>query len=273
MSVVIGAKTNDSLTHDNQGYSDMNQRTKRFDKSICIKNIRYLMDKKNLKIGELEKASGNSIGYLSRLEKQDKTTDPSAEFLVTAAQILGITLDELIYDRLEDLSPNEESLLSFLKRLTDNTKKDAVNWDKETAEQHSMYENNHNLMDYPHILYTVDEEVIDTYPEPVGWKYDSKFFDDGRVKVKGTSYHARINEFDDYIYIMACSFRDSNEHDSDFYEIYHIDSERDILPVCSTYNAEERIVQAVERLINQIKESQGRIRLSMKTKMLFDTYK
>ena len=273
MSVAIGVKTKDSLTHDDQDSKDINQRSKRFDKSICIKNIRYLMEKKNLKIGELEKASGNSIGYLSRLEKQEKTTDPSAEFLVTAAQMLGITLDELIYDRLEDLSPNEEALIAFLARLTENTKKDVVSWDKETVEQHNMYENSPAVMDYTHILYTIDEEVIDDYPEPVGWKYDSRFFNDGSVKVKGTSYHARINEYDDYIYIMSCGFRGNFESESKFYEIYHIDAERDVHPICSTYNAEDRIVQVVERLISQIKESQGRIHLSMKTKMLFDSYR
>ena len=273
MSVGIGPQRNDISTNSKQESMDSNQKPKSFYKMNCIKNIRYLVEKQNLKIGELEKASGNSIGYLSRLEKQEKSADPSAELLVTAAKMLGVTLDELVFDKLEDLSANEESVLTFIKKITENTKKDRVNWDKETIEQHIKFENTDPCMECPHPMYKIVEEEINGFVKiPVGWKYNSLFYPDERVKIIGNSYYACINKNDDFIYLMACDYYNEDAQEKTFYEIYHITAEKEVLPICSTLDTNKRIVEAVEILINSIIESRGKIHLSQKTKILFDTY-
>ena len=96
---------------------------RKFNKALCIQNIRYLLSKKDVRLGDIERASGNYPGYLSRLEKPDNTTDPSIEFLMNAAEMLGVGLDELTKGKMEELSPNEEMLVAFLERLLIDTKK------------------------------------------------------------------------------------------------------------------------------------------------------
>ena len=185
--------------------------------------------------------------------------------------MLRVTIDDLIYENLDELTPNEESLIAFMHRLAENTKKDLVNWEKETPEQHRSFEKPYYEIDCPHVLYGLGvEEDEDGGSIPNGWIYASRFFPEKQVKIKDVSYYARIND-DDYIYIMACAFSGSVE--TMFYELYHIDVDKEVYPICTTFRAEERIIKVVEQLVRQVKESQGRIRHSQKTKVLFDTYK
>ena len=70
-----------------------------FDKNRCLNNIYFLVKEKNLRIGDLEAGAGVSIGYISRLNKDDSKATPSIEFLVSIADKLDVTIDALIqYD-------------------------------------------------------------------------------------------------------------------------------------------------------------------------------
>ena len=64
-----------------------------FDKSKCLGNIYHLVKERGLKIGDLEDQAGVSIGYLSRLNKDDNKSTPGIEFLLAVAQVLNVSLD------------------------------------------------------------------------------------------------------------------------------------------------------------------------------------
>ena len=63
--------------------------TKNFNKSLCFSNIRELLRQNpDVKIGQIEKEAGIRLGYMSRLEKEGNKSEPSMEFIVTAAKLL-----------------------------------------------------------------------------------------------------------------------------------------------------------------------------------------
>ena len=58
---------------------------KNFNKTLCFSNIRELLRQNpDVKIGQIEKEAGIRLGYMSRLEKDGNTSEPSMEFVVTA---------------------------------------------------------------------------------------------------------------------------------------------------------------------------------------------
>ena len=76
-----------------------NDGCKNFNKFLLFSNIRELLKASDIKIGQIEKEAGLQNGYMSRLEKLDNSTDPSAEFLVTVSKLLKVSIDSLVsYD-------------------------------------------------------------------------------------------------------------------------------------------------------------------------------
>lgn len=70
---------------------------KNFNKTLCFSNIRELLRQNpDVKIGQIEKEAGIRLGYMSRLEKDGNTSEPSMEFVVTAAKLLKVSVDTLI---------------------------------------------------------------------------------------------------------------------------------------------------------------------------------
>ena len=107
---------------------------KNFDKTICFSNIRELLrTKTDVKIGQIEKEAGVSPGYMSRLEKEGNTADPSMEFVVTAANLLGVSVDTLIAIDLAELTPTEQYISRFFDKLKSDTLEDKLDWVRETT--------------------------------------------------------------------------------------------------------------------------------------------
>ena len=140
-----------------------------FDKYICFSNIRELLKEGKVKIGQIEKDAGCQPGYMSRLDKPDNTSDPSIEFVVTAAKTLGVSLDSLIFIDLAKLTPTEKYLVNFLEKLNTDTLADKLNWNRETADKLNRYEADMNgYVDHPLFsLETFYEEGECEYPEEV----------------------------------------------------------------------------------------------------------
>lgn len=106
---------------------------KNFDKTICFSNIRELLrTKTDVKIGQIEKEAGVSPGYMSRLEKEGSTAEPSVEFVVTAANLLGVSIDTLISINLMELTPTEQYISRFFDKLKADTLDEKLDWIKET---------------------------------------------------------------------------------------------------------------------------------------------
>lgn len=108
-------------------------KSKKFNKYLAFANIRELLKNSNVKIGHIEKEAGCQPGYMSRLEKPGSASEPSVEFLVTAARLLNVSLDMLVSLDLSTLSATEKYILSFIEKLQKDTVAGKLEWNKETA--------------------------------------------------------------------------------------------------------------------------------------------
>lgn len=107
---------------------------KNFNKTLCFSNIRELLRQNpDVKIGQIEKEAGIRLGYMSRLEKVGNTSEPSMEFIVSAAKLLKVSVDTLISVDLTGLTPTEQYLVNFFDKLKADTLKDRLDWNRETA--------------------------------------------------------------------------------------------------------------------------------------------
>ena len=107
---------------------------KNFNKTLCFSNIRELLRQNpDVKIGQIEKEASIRLGYMSRLEKVGNTSEPSMEFIVSAAKLLKVSVDTLISVDLTGLTPTEQYLVNFFDKLKADTLKDRLDWNRETA--------------------------------------------------------------------------------------------------------------------------------------------
>lgn len=168
---------------------------KNFNKSVCFSNIRELLkDNPDVKIGQIEKDAGIRLGYMSRLEKDDNTAEPSVEFIVTAAKLLNVSVDTLISMDLANLTPTEKYLVNFVEKLKTDTMADKLNWNVISKNEMDRYETDINGNSL-HPLIT-SETVYDTcggdYPQPFEVNmYVSKTFD-LETDIYGDCYDLRM---------------------------------------------------------------------------------
>ena len=103
-----------------------------FNKEIMLNNIYYLLKEKSIKIGDFEEKSGVSVGYLSRLGKDEKSK-PSLETVMKMAYYLRVSVDMLVTFDLTGLTATENYLINFFQKLKEKTMRSEINWGKESA--------------------------------------------------------------------------------------------------------------------------------------------
>lgn len=168
---------------------------KNFNKTLCFSNIRELLrQNSDVKIGQIEKEAGIRLGYMSRLEKEGNTAEPSMEFIVTAAKLLKVSIDTLISVDLTGLTPTEQYIVSFFDKLKSDTLKDKLDWNRETAFNLNRMESDINGCVY-HPLFaeeTFYEETECEYPEEVTRiVFNSKTFGP-RTYICGDCFNLRL---------------------------------------------------------------------------------
>ena len=143
---------------------------KNFNKSLCFSNIRELLRQNpDVKIGQIEKEAGIRLGYMSRLEKEGNTSEPSVEFIVTAAKLLNVSIDTLVSVNLTGLTPTEQYIVNFFDKLKTDTLADKLDWNRETAFNLNKIEPDYNNCIW-HPLFSEEtfyEETECEYPEQV----------------------------------------------------------------------------------------------------------
>lgn len=102
-------------------------------KEIFLSNINYLCGQKKIKKSELEKEVGISVGYLSRLDKEEDVA-PKISLVDAIAQKLEVDIDSLISVELKALDSETATVLQFVRKLLDDTQSCQCLWeiDKET---------------------------------------------------------------------------------------------------------------------------------------------
>ena len=102
---------------------------KNYDKQNVIKKIRDLLKSTNMKLGDIEREAGITPGYLSRIEKDSRyASDISFNFVVTAAKMLGVTVDYFLDGESEIPSGNEGYLANFFIKLIKDSKCGKIEW-------------------------------------------------------------------------------------------------------------------------------------------------
>lgn len=116
-----------------------------FNKYRCFNNIRFLLKEKNdVKIGQIEKEAGVSLGYMSRMEKPENTSEPSVEFIVTAARMLNVSLDVLLFTDMAAMNPTEKYLAKLMQKLNKDTIEDKLEWHRHSADSLNRMETDMN---------------------------------------------------------------------------------------------------------------------------------
>lgn len=65
-----------------------------FNNDVFVNNVYAIRKEKHLRMSEIEKATGVSIGYFARIKNEQKS--PSAITLVAACEALGVTVEEIL---------------------------------------------------------------------------------------------------------------------------------------------------------------------------------
>lgn len=121
-----------------------------FDTARWRNNVLAVARQKNMKIGDLERAAGVRVGYLSRFAGEDNTSLPNIDVAVAIAAALGVSLDALIGQDLTALSATGMYFLNLIKRLHLDTMLDELTWHfvatrAELQEVPVSTDNNHRL--------------------------------------------------------------------------------------------------------------------------------
>lgn len=236
---------------------------KNFDKSVCFANIRNLLKNTDVKIGQIEREAGVRLGYMSRLEKPDNTSEPSVEFIVSAAKMLNVSVDSLVRGSFEVATINLDFLTSFIKKLIQDTEVGRIEW---------------------RILRKIDISLIEMgmHSNPL-YRRLSK---DGENKTQGYSssyYGGPILADDDFfvanvpkvgeVYITAVIKNHKDEIAKRFYEMYITKGQKsEPIPICCTLENDERILPIVLDLYNCIKRHDADIHINEVAKGLMMEY-
>lgn len=232
---------------------------KNFDKYKLFKNIRELANKKNIRLGQIERDSGCQAGYMSRLEKPENTTDPTVEFVVTAAKTLEVSIDLLIYSDFMDMTPTEVYISKFIERLIKDTRGDEIVW-KSTS----------NGKDRFRPLFKTKQNQDAKKDVLV---YSSRFFPDKKLDCSYKSFCAELGESEAYIYLMRClDSEPETKRITEFFEVYIIDSDEVVHPVFCTAQTGKAMVSLVDRLYEEVEESIAHIHVNNDIKEIIDAY-
>ena len=178
--------------------ADMNaviSRNKHFDKYLLFQNIRELMKGTEIKLGQIEKEAGCQPGYMSRLDKTENASDPTAEFIITAAQMLKVSVDVLLNVKISELTPSERYIGSFLEKMVRDTVADKLTWNRETANTLNSVSTDQNGNPQHPLFETVEyyeQNGYSDYPERMERVlFPSKAFEQKTI-IAGDCYNIRL---------------------------------------------------------------------------------
>ena len=176
-----------------------------FNKQRMFDNIAFMLKERGMKIGELEAAAGVSVGYISRASKEGGST-PGLEFVISAAKVLKVSVDTLIWANMAELTPTEKYIISFMEKLERDTNADKLDWQRESSETLNRIRIDINgIPEHPLFSYeTFMEQTFDEYPEKMTeCRFVSHSFDVHTV-ANGDCFHLRMKN-GTMLYIMSIS--------------------------------------------------------------------
>ena len=252
------------------------EHNRNFNKFILLKNIRELLKHSKVKLGQIEKEAGCQPGYMSRLEKEGNTTDPSVEFVVTAAMLFDISIDALINSEIKDVTPTEEYVLTFLKSLTEDTREDQITWARETIDTiESTFHYTEDPDDLQHPLFNwVDDDYDGDGRTIHRYEYMTAFYRGTDAMITGNSYHATLPGSNSDIYLMSCRRTVGDEFDAEiknYFEMYLVKGP-DVIPLCCSSATSEPVAMSINELYKEIERSSAHVHINKNARDAIDKY-
>lgn len=235
-----------------------------FNKERCIANIYALAKEQGVKIGELESAANISVGYLSRLAKENNNALPNIEALVVISDRLNVSLDALVR---RDLTVNDSTESYFVKvvdKLLDDTKfkpniwvvepeENLKNMTRKQVDKHPLFQ----TKTYREAVF--DEDVCETM-------YNSIIPSDESVIINGDFFYADISKTTGF-YLTSVKYPFGFEA----YEIFLIDNGK-IDPLCSTNGAGTVLTDKIKLLYQTVNETVNKPKIKDRVKNTLDQY-
>lgn len=235
----------------------------KIDKFQILQNIRTVMKTKNIKVGQIEKEAGCTTGYMSRLEKKGSATSPSLEFVATAAEILGISMDLLVRSNIDEISPTDMYIVEFVSELTRRTNTQELIWKK--------YDPKNSPQENPFIKQVYGSDIADSNMKIDAEIYQSLFFDNAEFYAGGDGYWTRLPDGDSKVYIIPVAISYGKIYDTAT-EIYLTYENDQIKPLFNTYKCCKALSDAELTLHTAVRESLHNIHLDDKTKSIIDQF-
>lgn len=250
-------------------------RKKHFDKYLLFQNIRELMKGTEIKLGQIEKEAGCQPGYMSRLDKTDSATDPTAEFIITAAQILGVSVDVLLNVTIKEMSANELYMVRFLEKLIRDTIGEKLSWVKEPLYSlQDIYENEDGQIWHP-LFESYQSNGVDsggnTYAMTVSCFPSDAF---GRnTEIAGDCYHLELknNATLYFMYVMEEGSAEDEEGKCAF-ELWMYNKKSGASFLCSDHVGKQMITKLVFNLWMSIEQYMTKPRMNKDHKSIIDAF-
>ena len=235
-----------------------------FNKEQCIANIYALAKEQGVKIGELESAANISVGYLSRLAKENNNALPNIEALVIISDKLNVSLDALVKKDLTVNNSTESYFIKVVDKLLDDTKIKPSIWVLEHED--NLKNMTRKQVDKHPLFHTktyheefFNEEVCETM-------YNSIVPSDESVVVNGDFFYADISKTTGF-YLTSVKYPFGFEA----HEIFLIDNGK-IDPLCSTNGAGTMLTDKIKLLYQTVSETVNKPKIKDSVKTTLDQY-
>lgn len=242
-----------------------------FDKVRFFSNLYWLIKEKGKKLGELEKAAGVSVGYFSRINKEGSNTIPTVEVVAALASELGVSMDTLVFGNFLEPTVTEEYLIDFLERLLQDTRKDAIIWEKEGKAYLSNKAVSNRDISSPHPLFSV------SYDGKREYQFKS-YYHDRRddVSIIDDCYHVPLGEGNTaYLMCVGTSDDTSNSlgNQQREYELYIVNKDLEVSGVCHTQGQDKDVFwEHLQRLYDAAIEQCHHTQIAPEVRSIIDAY-
>lgn len=254
-------------------YNRDNDECKNFNKFLLFSNIRELLKNSNIKIGQIEKEAGLQNGYMSRLEKLDNSTDPSAEFLVTASKLLKVSIDSLVSYDFRSLTETELYLLKVIDKFRIDTLSNKLDWQIESADMLNQGLKNEDSIKHP--LFETQEVAFEESADGLDFSIITSFNSAAygpATKIAGDCYNLPLKNYSQ-IYIMnieklATKWFDRPEYSKEIW-LVKFDNKKECLV---SEKKAPALTEAVELLYKEIGNYVVRPKLKKDTRVILDGF-
>lgn len=212
-------------------------------------NLDYILKKKGITKKALELELGVGDGYLSRLTREGAIQEPSVHLMKTLSDILGVTIDALLYQDIrieEEKIKGDNKIIKLIEKLVEETKSLELKWNDFDL---APYGHNARSIETDLYYYRSFEEGISVFESKYGRKYENIRGNESKA------WYAYLNNGTNVIFVnlkyssgeeFLELYLDNGEKGypicSSGFENYNIDIHLEDLYNCINYDVEECIV-------------------------------